>query len=84
MPPDPIQDRAATRQGDRRRARIINFVADYWTTYGYAPSLREIAAGTNMTSPSAAAYHVDVLVGEGRLARARDPRIPRSIRVVEQ
>ena len=68
--------------GVRRRGDIVEFVGDYWISEGYAPTLRDIMRGCGYGSPSSVAYHVDLLVSEGKLART--PGIPRSIRVVER
>lgn len=69
-------------QGDRRRARILLFIAEYWSTYGYAPSVREITKGCGLSHPSSAHHHLILLERAGKIKSA--PYIPRSVRVVEQ
>lgn len=67
--------------GDRRRDAVLEFVAEFWETHGYGPSMREIATGIGITHPSGAAYHVRILIEGGCLSRIEG--IARSIRVIE-
>lgn len=62
-----------------RQHQVLETIADYWTAYGYAPSVRDIARLVGLV-PSAAAYQIGELESAGRITRTRG--IPRSIRVV--
>jgi repressor LexA len=64
-----------------RQRLVLVVIGDYWTTYGYAPTVRDVARLIGLV-PSATAYHLDQLEAAGRLTRT--PRTPRSMRVVEQ
>jgi SOS-response transcriptional repressor LexA len=68
------------RSGDDRRSLILAAIVQFHDLNGYSPSLRELsdASGVGLSST---AYHVGVLVSEGRLSRVR--LRPRSLRVVE-
>lgn len=64
-----------------QQSRIVQFIADYWTAYGYAPAIRDLARQLGR-SPSSVAYQLGELEAAGRITRARG--ISRSVRVVEQ
>ena len=64
-----------------RQRLVLETISDYWTTYGYAPSVRDIARLVGLV-PSAAAYQLGQLEAAGRITRT--PRISRSMRVVQQ
>lgn len=64
-----------------RQSLILQTISDYWATYGIAPTVRDVARLVGCF-PSTAAYHLAVLESAGRIERR--PRIPRSMRVVEQ
>lgn len=62
--------------------QVLEFVTDYWTSEGIAPSLREVARGCGYRSTSGAAYVIQALLEAGFLRQT--PRVARSLRVVEQ
>lgn len=64
-----------------RQELVLATIGDYWTTYGYAPTVRDIARLVGLV-PSATAYQLGQLEAAGRITRT--PRTPRSMRVVEQ
>lgn len=66
-------------RGEARRAAIVAFVAGYWRTTGYAPSLREVGDAVGLRSVSVVHRHVGLLVDAGVLAV--DPRRQRSLRL---
>jgi len=70
------------RNGDRRRAAILEFITDYWTVNGYAPTVREVARGVGLATPSAAYHHLVLLERDGRLQWKTT--IARSLRVVQR
>ena len=65
-----------------KRQQIINFIARFIEKKGYAPSIREIANGCNINSPSMAQYHLNILEHDGYIHRDRS--IPRSISLVKE
>lgn len=68
--------------GSPRRDAILRFVGDFWHGHGYAPSVREIAAGVGLRSISSTHRHLTLLAGAGQIAY--ESSTARSIRVVEQ
>lgn len=57
------------RAGEDRRGLILRAIEDYWRENSRPPTIREIGAATDITSPSVVAYHVGVLEREGLLRR---------------
>jgi SOS-response transcriptional repressor LexA len=64
-----------------RQRLVLEVIGDYWTTYGHAPSVRDVARLVGLV-PSATAYQLGQLEAAGRITRT--PRISRSMRVVQQ
>lgn len=52
-----------------RRAAVYRFVGRYVDRCGYAPTLREIAAGVGLATPSAALHHLYQLEEMGLIER---------------
>lgn len=65
-----------------KRKQIINFITRFIKKKSYAPSIREIANGCNINSPSMAQYHLNILEHDGYIHRDRS--IPRSISLVKE
>jgi repressor LexA len=65
-----------------KRKQILDFVAAFIGEKGYAPSVRDVASGCNLTSPNAAQFHLDALERQGFIRRARD--VSRSIALTEK
>lgn len=70
-----------TAAGDRMRARIYEFIVDFWSANGYAPTIREIARGVDL-HPSSAHHHIHILERAGLLTSTSGAM--RSLRVVQQ
>ena len=52
--------------GKRTKKRVLDFIIDYKTQHdGLAPTYREIAAATDLHSPSVVAYHLGGLQRDG-------------------
>lgn len=69
------------QQGKRTgKERVYNFVVRYIKKNGYAPSVREICAGTNLSSTSSVYMHLLKLEDEGKIEMKRG-NSPRAIRV---
>ncbi len=65
----------------RTRERILNFIRDFLAEKGYAPTVRDIVRGCNISTTSVVQHHLDRLEREGYIQR--DPQVFRSIRLVE-
>lgn len=65
--------------GKRRRAALLEFLADYTARHGMPPSIREMCAATGLTSTSTVKSHLRWLVREGHVLHR--PRSPRSYRL---
>lgn len=50
------------------RERIVSFLTHYLDRNGYAPSMREIAAGVGLSSPATVYYHLKKLEDDGVLS----------------
>lgn len=69
----------------KRQAEALNFIRKFIAEKGYAPSCKEIAAGLQLASPTAAHRLVMELEGMKRIRRRHGPERARhrSIEVVE-
>jgi repressor LexA len=63
------------------RERIFDFIRDFLAAKGYAPTVRDIVRGCNISTTSVVQHHLDKLEKEGYIQR--DPQVFRSIRLVE-
>lgn len=63
------------------RQKVYNFIVDYIQENGYAPSVREISIGTNLSSTSSVYYLLQRLEDEGRIEMKRGYS-PRAIKLV--
>ena len=63
-----------------RREQIYNFLVDFIKKNGYAPSVREICTGTNLSSTSSVYMHLLKLEDEGKIQVKR--KSTRAIKVV--
>jgi repressor LexA len=64
------------------RSRILNFIGKFLDRRGYAPTVRDIARGCNISTPSVVQYHLNMLEEQGYIRR--DPEVFRSIQLVEK
>ncbi len=62
------------------RQRILGFIGKFLNERGYAPTVREIARGCNISTPSVVQYHLNMLEQQGHIRR--DPEIFRSIQLM--
>lgn len=65
-----------------RREQILRFIRDFMEERGYAPTVRDILKGCDISSPSVVQYHLNMLEKQGYIRR--DPQIFRSIQLVEK
>ncbi|HXX59152.1 MAG TPA: transcriptional repressor LexA [Dehalococcoidales bacterium] len=61
------------------RERILGFIHEFFDAHGYAPTVRDILKGCNLSSTAIVQHHLDVLERDGRIQR--DPEVFRSIRL---
>jgi len=64
------------------RLRILNFIGRFLNERGYAPTVRDIVRGCNISTPSVVQHHLNTLEREGHIRR--DPEVFRSIQLVER
>lgn len=65
----------------KRQTRILQVIRDSIAERGYPPSMREVGAAVDLSSPSSVAHQMRALVDKGYLHR--DPRRPRALVLVE-
>lgn len=63
-----------------RQRCVLEAIRSYQAEHGYAPSMRDIAALSGLSSPSSAAYQVRELAGRGWIRR--HPGLPRALVVL--
>ncbi|HMM25490.1 MAG TPA: hypothetical protein PKA36_11925 [Pseudoxanthomonas mexicana] len=71
----------ATKLSKRQR-RMLKFLREYIAREGYAPTVREIGVGCDISSTSIVAYNLGQLQDRGYIRRA--PGRVRAIAVVER
>jgi repressor LexA len=64
------------------RENILKFIQSFIDDRGYAPTVRDIMKGCNLSSTAVVQHHLNILEREGRIHR--DPRVVRSIQMVEK
>jgi len=64
------------------RERILEFIRHSFDERGYAPTVRDIVKGCNLSSTSVAQHHLNTLEKEGRIHR--DPQVVRSIQLMQK
>lgn len=64
------------------RERILEYIRRFFDEKGYAPTVRDIMRGCNISSTSLVQYHLNVLEKEGQIHR--DPEVFRSIQLMEK
>jgi len=64
------------------RLRILNFIRKFLDERGYAPTVRDIARGCNISTPSVVQHHLNTLERQGYIHR--DPEVFRSIQLAER
>ena len=63
------------------REEILRYIIDYLQEHGYAPSVREIAGGVGLKSPSSVHRYLVEMINEGILETDAEVGTPRTIRV---
>lgn len=71
---------AVSNKGVNSRKKIYNFLVDYITENGYAPSIREIQEGTRFKSVGSVYNHLEILEMMGKVEMK--PNTPRAIKLV--
>lgn len=65
----------------KKQKAVLDYIANFQSTYGYSPSYREIMAGMSYTSLGTVMKHINSLVAKG-LLRKRD-KSARSLEVID-
>ena len=63
------------------REEILRYITDYLQEHGYAPSVREIAGGVGLKSPSSVHRYLVEMINEGILETDAEAGTPRAIRI---
>ncbi|MDH5780990.1 MAG: transcriptional repressor LexA [Dehalococcoidia bacterium] len=64
------------------RDTILKFIQNFIDARGYAPTVRDIVKGCNLSSTAVVQHHLNVLEREGHIHR--DPQVVRSIQLAEK
>lgn len=64
------------------RERVYNFIVEFIKNNGYAPSVREICVGTNLSSTSSVYMHLLKLEDEGKIQMKRQSTRGQAILIV--
>ncbi len=67
---------------NRTRQSILRFIHDFIAAKGYAPTVRDILRGCNISSTAVVQHHLNVLEREGYIHR--DPEVFRSIQLTNR
>jgi len=66
----------------KTREKILKFIQSFVDERGYAPTVRDIMKGCNLSSTSVVQHHLNILEREGHIHR--DPQVVRSIQLMEK
>ncbi len=66
---------------NQTRERIFQYIRSFLHEHDYAPTVRDILKGCDISSTAVVQHHLDVLQREGRILR--DPEVFRSIRLTD-
>ena len=66
----------------KTRERILRYIRVFFDERGYAPTVRDILKGCNLSSTAVVQHHLNVLEREGRIHR--DPEVFRSIQLADK
>jgi repressor LexA len=69
-------------QLSQKRRQILDFIHEFMEEKGYAPTVRDIMRGCNISSTAAVQHHLSILEREGYISR--DPEVSRSITIGER
>jgi repressor LexA len=64
------------------RLRILDFIRKFLDERGYAPTVRDIVRGCDISTPSVVQHHLNTLERQGYIQR--DPEVFRSIQLMER
>ena len=72
--------KAATKQSNSTLNRVYDYIVEYMTANGYAPSVRDICRGVGFKSTATVYYYLEILVDKGLIEMKE--KAPRAIKVV--
>lgn len=67
---------------NERQGKILAYIRLFKDSFGYSPSLRQIAHATDTSSISVISYNLDRLQEQGYISRDKD--VARSIRLISR
>ena len=67
---------------NKTREHIHKFIRSFFDDRGYAPTVRDIVKGCNLSSTAVVQHHLNVLEREGHIHR--DPEVFRSIQLTDK
>jgi repressor LexA len=70
------------RRHSDTRLRVLNYIRQFINERGYAPTVRDIVRGCDISTPSVVQHHLNMLQKQGLISR--DPEIFRSIQLTER
>lgn len=72
--------KATTKQGKSTLSRVYEYIIEYMTDNGYAPSVRDICNGIELKSTATVYHYLEILVDKGLIEMKE--KAPRAIKVV--
>lgn len=72
--------RATTKQGKSTLSRVYEYIIDYITDNGYAPSVRDICNGIELNSTATVYHYLEILEDRGLIEMKE--KASRAIKVV--
>lgn len=57
--------KATTKQGQKTLTRVYDFIVEYMTTNGFAPSIRDICEGVALLSTASVYHYLEILADQG-------------------
>ena len=72
--------KVTAKQGNSTLSRVYDYIVEYMTDNGYAPSVRDICMGVGLKSTSTVYHYLEILVDLGKIEMKE--LSPRTIKVV--
>ena len=72
--------KVTAKQGNSTLGRVYDYIVEYMTDNGYAPSVRDICMGVGLKSTSTVYHYLEILVDLGKIEMKE--LSPRAIKVV--
>jgi repressor LexA len=69
------------KRGEESRENILQYIKEYISEHGYAPSRREICNGVGLKSTASVQRHLEKMLAAGQIETDADIGSPRAIRI---